>query len=222
MIEQEVPYLIGAAIAGEDGSCGRLESVVIDPIADVVTHVVVHSPHNHGAPRLVPVALLRPTEGSADGLHFHGTVADFFRLTIAEDSQFMPPPPGFTDYDQAMFWPYFAGESPPPTKAGVVTEEHLPAGEVDIRRGDPVHATDGEIGRVKGLVVTPTDRHLTHLLLQEGHLFGRKEVSIPLSAVTSMSNGVELSLTMQQVRDLPRWTISGSAYERVTQDPQRT
>ena len=49
-------------------------------------------------------------------------------------------------------------------------------------------------------------------LLQEGHLFGRKEVAIPISAVTQVdnnaveqvdNNGVRLNLTKQQVQDLP-------------------
>ena len=46
-----------------------------------------------------------------------------------------------------------------------------------------VHATDGEIGKVEGLVVEPAHGHVTHVLLQEGHLWGRKEVAIPIGAV---------------------------------------
>jgi hypothetical protein len=53
---------------------------------------------------------------------------------------------------------------------------------------------------------------VTHVLLQEGHLFGRREVAIPISAVTRVdsnaypqadSDGVQLNLTKQQARDLP-------------------
>ena len=42
-------------------------------------------------------------------------------------------------------------------------------------RGDPVHALDGEIGRVQGLLVDPDDHRVTHVLLEEGHLWGRKK-----------------------------------------------
>ena len=31
-----------------------------------------------------------------------------------------------------------------------VTYDRVPAGEMTVRRGEPIHATDGEIGRVQG------------------------------------------------------------------------
>jgi PRC-barrel domain len=72
-----------------------------------------------------------------------------------------------------------------------------------VRRGDRVHATDGAIGNVEGLVIDPRNHHVTHVLLQEGHLWGRKEVAIPISAVTGADDGIRLNLTRDQVRDLP-------------------
>jgi len=72
-----------------------------------------------------------------------------------------------------------------------------------VRRGEHVHATDGAIGRVQGLVIDPSDYHVTHVLLDEGHLWGKKEVAIPISAVTGVADGVRLNLTKDEVRDLP-------------------
>jgi len=83
-----------------------------------------------------------------------------------------------------------------------VVVDTVPLGEVAIRRGDPVHATDGDIGKVQGLVINPADRHVTHVLLQEGHLWGRKEVAIPISDVTGVDDGIQLNITKQQVEDL--------------------
>jgi hypothetical protein len=53
------------------------------------------------------------------------------------------------------------------------------------------------------LVVDPDDHHVTHVLLQEGHLWGRKEVAIPINAVTRVDSGIRLSITKQEVQDLP-------------------
>jgi hypothetical protein len=53
------------------------------------------------------------------------------------------------------------------------------------------------------LVVDPSDRHVTHVLLDEGHLWGEKRVAIPISAVAGVSDGVRLNLTRDEVRDLP-------------------
>ncbi len=49
----------------------------------------------------------------------------------------------------------------------------------------------------------PNDNRVTHVLLREGHLWGRKEVSIPIGAVTGVENGIRLSITKKQVEDLP-------------------
>ena len=79
-----------------------------------------------------------------------------------------------------LSWPYFGGNVSPP-----VTFDTVPLGEVAVRRGEQVHATDGPIGHVQGLVIDAGTHHVTHVLLQEGHLWGRKEVAIPISAVSS-------------------------------------
>jgi hypothetical protein len=44
---------------------------------------------------------------------------------------------------------------------------------------------------------------VTHVLLQEGHLWGAKEVAIPISVVASTSSGIRLKIARQEVQDLP-------------------
>jgi hypothetical protein len=85
----------------------------------------------------------------------------------------------------------------------VVVQDVVPLGEADVSRGEPVHALDGAIGRVEGLRVDPGDHRVTHVLLQEGHLRGRRDVVIPASAVTKVENGIWLNLTKEQVENLP-------------------
>jgi sporulation protein YlmC with PRC-barrel domain len=74
---------------------------------------------------------------------------------------------------------------------------------VDVHRGDHVQATDGHIGRVQGLVIDRRSGHVTHVLLQEGHLWGRREVAIPVSAVASTGDGIQLTITKHEVENLP-------------------
>jgi hypothetical protein len=75
--------------------------------------------------------------------------------------------------------------------------------EAQVGPGEHVHALDGEIGRVHGFLADPGNHHVTHVLLQEGHLWGRKEVAIPISAVTGVEEGIRLNLTRKQIKDLP-------------------
>jgi hypothetical protein len=85
-----------------------------------------------------------------------------------------------------------------------VSYDRVPEGEVQVRRAENVYAADGLIGRVQGLVVDPTDHHVTHVLLAEGHLFGERQVTIPVSAVKGSENYyLRLTLTKDQVGELP-------------------
>ncbi len=91
-----------------------------------------------------------------------------------------------------------------------IVQDVVPLGKADVDRGDPVHALDGEIGRVQGLLVDPDDHRVTHVLLEEGHLWGRKKVSIPVSAVTGVENGIRLSLTkgVSAETPMPRFAVT--------------
>jgi len=212
-------FTIGSDVACSDGECGQLRRVVVDPVARRLTHLVVDGKRGEetGAGRLVPVAM---ADATADGIALRCTSEEFERLEFAEETQFVSGARGDWDYDQdhLMSWPFYglgmagvrtdgsgAMANPvPPNDAQIVTYERVPSGEVQIRRGEPVHAVDGDIGRVQGLVVDAADQGVTHVLLDEGHLWGRKRVAIPIRAVTDVGpDGVALSLTKDDVRDLP-------------------
>jgi hypothetical protein len=91
----------------------------------------------------------------------------------------------------------------PPGMHITVWEYPVEPGEVRLRGGDPVYATDGEIGHTRGFLVDPGTYGVTHVLLDEGHLGGKKEVAIPMSAITALGGGVGLRLSIDQVRELP-------------------
>jgi sporulation protein YlmC with PRC-barrel domain len=76
-------------------------------------------------------------------------------------------------------------------------------GDTEVERHQSVHAVDGQIGQVEGFMVNPADEKVTHILLEEGHLWGRKQVAIPVSAVASVEDGIRLNITKRQVGDLP-------------------
>jgi sporulation protein YlmC with PRC-barrel domain len=208
-IEPLADFTIGQQVSCRDGGCGQLRRVVIDPVKKVVTHVVVEPDSRPGASHLVPVELV---DASANDLTLRCTVAEFDSLPHAEETQFLAGADGSWGYqqEQMMFLPYYglgggalgmgALRDAGPTAISV---DRVPAGEIEIRRGEQVHALDGGIGRVQGLVVDPSDYRFTHVLLDEGHLWGRKRVAIPFSAVTGVQDGVRLNLTKDQVRDLP-------------------
>ena len=213
----QTPFMIGAQVSCADGACGEVTRVVIDPVAREITHLVVEPAGRQGLGRLVPVDLADVTDS---GIRLRCTLADFEKLDPAEETQFVPGTRGYAAYgpEQVLSWPWLSlggtsgveGDSVPGVSE-TVTYDAVPVGEVEVRRGDRVHATDGEIGHVEGLVMDARNHHVTHVLLQEGHLWGRKEVAIPISAVTGADDGIRLSLTRGEVRDLPRTDIDHPA-----------
>jgi hypothetical protein len=208
-VAETTPFTIGAEVSCSDGACGVVRRVVVDPVARAVTHLVVEPKHRLDLAKLVPLDLVDASEGQ---VRLSCTTAEFEQLDDAEESQFIPGAGGVPAYgpDQALSWPYYGlgpgvggfGSEIGPME---VVYDTTPAGEVEVRRGEHVHATDGAIGRVQGLVVDQKSRHVTHVLLQEGHLWGKKEVAIPIGAVAKVDpdDGIRLSITKRQVQDLP-------------------
>ena len=62
---------------------------------------------------------------------------------------------------------------------------------------------DPAIGHIQGLVVDPHDHQVTHVLLQEGHLWGRKDVAIPIKAVSRVGDTIKLNISKHEVQELP-------------------
>jgi len=194
-------FTIGVGAACTDGPCGAVIRVVVDPVGRAVTHLVIEPRHREGLGRLVPLDLVE--SANSDQVKLRCTLEEFDRLEHAEETHFLPPGSMYNGYaaSQVFALPYYGlglGTISPP----IITDA-IPVGEVAVRRGEPVHATDGEIGRVQGLVIQPANHHVTHVLLQQGHIWGRKQVAIPIGAVTGIEHGIQLNMTKEEIQDLP-------------------
>jgi len=217
-------FAIGAEASATDGPVGKVTRVVVDPVAKALTHLVVEPGFRQGPSRLVPLDLVGG--GGAAEVRLSCTKAEFENLEPAEETKFVPRTTSFGSFGagDVLSWPYYGaggvgdldgiggaggmgtlGGSPVSRK---ITFDTVPVGEVGVRRGQPVLATDGAIGHVQGLVVHPDTGHVTHVLLQEGHLWGKKEVAIPISAVDTTVDGTQLTIAKQDVENLPPVNIS--------------
>jgi sporulation protein YlmC with PRC-barrel domain len=192
---EETEFTIGAQARCSDGLCGEVNRIVIDPATRAVTHLVIDPRHHHRMPgRLVPVDLVDSASGE---VRIRCTLAEFGNLEPAESAQLVEGIPSGL------------GPAGMPTPLGIphaveaTVEDVVPRGETELRPGERVHAVDGEIGEVQGFAVDPDDHRVTHVLLKEGHLWGRKKVAIPVSAISGLRNGVVLNITKKQVADLP-------------------
>ena len=194
-------------------SVGHCECVLINPFNDQVTHLVVKEDASPNIEYLVPVDLVAET--TQDTIRLHCTREElkkmdpFIKTTFVEEKL----PVNTLAYSSGLgigmapnfYWPYASFD-------GTITMpvEHLqvPPGELVVRRGTRVEATDGYVGKVDEFVVNPENGHITHLVMREGHLWGKKDVIIPLSAMgNTLKDTVFLNLDKQQVESLPTYPL---------------
>jgi sporulation protein YlmC with PRC-barrel domain len=202
-------FTIGADASCSDGPCGKLTRLIVDPGTQAVTHLVIEPKHRGERGRLVAIGLVDDPAGE---IKIRLTRAEFGKLDPAEETDLLPGDGGYDQiYNPALGtlggsarFPGLAMASfRPNDRATAAIHDSVPMGEVDVRRGEPVFATDGEIGKIRGLVIDPDSHHVTHVLLEEGHLWGRKEVAIPIGSITRVDDIIRLTISKQQVQDLP-------------------
>ena len=207
-------FVMGARVVCSDGYCGEVMRTVLDPAARTVTHLVVGHKHNKSQERLVPLDL---AEAQGGEIRLSCTLAQFGQLEPAEEVRLAEGVDYDGGYGSAAVQGYGdvggmgVGGSSSSMGIGMslghrqplLVEHSVPMGETEVERHEGVHASDGEIGKVEGFVVDQASHQVTHILLQEGHLWGRKEVAIPVSAVESVDAGIRLNITKKQVEALP-------------------
>jgi sporulation protein YlmC with PRC-barrel domain len=207
---------LGNPVRCADGAFGELVDVVIDPTQRRLTHLVVQPRHRDElVARLVPIELaehggaeereirLRCTAEEVEGL------AAVQELAYLELGQFpLEDERWDVGVTNVLAMPYY--EQAPGDPAGLyeasmlMSYDRIPKGEVEIRRGSDVESSDGHrLGEVDGFLVDG-DEHITHVVLERGHLWGRREITIPIGSVSRVdTDSVAVALTKDEVEALP-------------------
>jgi sporulation protein YlmC with PRC-barrel domain len=183
---------INAEVQCANGSCGRSTYVVLNPATRRVTHLVVREQHFPHAEHLVPVDWV--VETTPAHIRLRCTA-----MELVEAEPFIE-----MEYITVEMPPYAAGESLSPYRTVPLEHEQIPPGELALEPGARVQATDGRVGRVDELLVEPTSGRITHLVLREGHLWGQKDVTIPVAQIDRIEEDmVYLKLDKHAVAALP-------------------
>lgn len=197
----------------EDEEVGTLADLVVDPVAKRVTHLVVKAEHGVGSSHLVPIELVEPTE-QVGGIALTCSRAELEALPPVEEFTYLrlgevatKDPDWDVGVSDVLALPYYdsTGLAGPVEAVGDmgVVYDRVPKGEVELRRSSRVMAANGDyIGDVDGFLVD--EDHITHFVLERGHLWGRREVTVPIGAVASVkSDVVTLSLSKDEIGALP-------------------
>jgi hypothetical protein len=206
---------LGAPVDCSDGPFGKLADVVVDPEKRRVTHLVVEPSHRDGLARLVPVELARGDDASRR-ITLHRTAEELQQLPTVEDFAYLrdgelplEDPDWDVGIETVLVQPYYdslgyGGVAPDYNPYVGLVFDRIPKGEVEIRHGsEVVSADDHGLGRVDGFLVDG-EGTITHVVLERGHFFGRREVTIPIASVASVeTDSVMLELTKDEVARLP-------------------
>jgi sporulation protein YlmC with PRC-barrel domain len=203
----EIP--LHAQVECTDGICGRSEYVLIDPLTDQVTNLVVREAAFPNTEYLVPVEKISATIAGTIQLRCSKArlekMRPFVKTTFIEEQVPMMSPGYGGGVGTYYYMPFVTAEM-----IVQVPEDHLqiPLGELGVTRGTRVAATDGAVGHVDEFVVNPKNNRITHLVMREGHLWGQKDVIIPLSALgTTLNDTVFLKLDKHQIESLPTFQL---------------
>ena len=208
---KEIP--LDATVVCLDGEYGKSSHIIIEQNSQKVTHFVVKQSnllesHKH----LVPIEAV--VETTPESIHLSCTKEELAAMPPFTETQFLNPVTykyealkNFSDEAIANRSSYLMWSDTPLGSQDIfsmpIEKELIPEGEIAIHRGASIEATDGHIGRVEEFLVDSQDKHLTHLVLQEGHLWHKKELTLPMSAIAKMDEEyIYLKLDKEAVKAL--------------------
>jgi sporulation protein YlmC with PRC-barrel domain len=188
-------FHLNAHVECTDGRVGHLENIILNPKTEKITYLVVRGNDLQNRERIVPEKLVK--EATPDTVRLSIDKERFERMKDFIQEEYIPSNIMLYMADMAG---WDAG-----TPAGVFVEhEAVPAGGMLVHKGAKVFATDGHVGRVDDFLVEKRTGRITHLILLEGHLWGKRDVSIPVSRIDRYEDGdVYLNIDKTGVESLP-------------------
>lgn len=203
-----------AEVHCSDGPAGRSTYVIFDPTNHRMTHLVVQTNRPPFDEHLVPVDKVA------------GTTNDLIRLKCTRKDLYAMEPFECEQYIRTRLPEYLTTQSVMPVSGMVISRQvdtfvpvkisNIPPGEMAVKRGAQVVATDGPVGQVDELLINSNNMQVTHLVILERHLLEQREITIPVTQIDCVyDNKVYLKLDRQSVEQLPTTPI-----QRWPQDEQ--
>ena len=209
----------GAHVESAEGKdLGRLNSIVVDPRDNEVTHIVVNAgPHfpepGFGAPELINVPIDEMADAGEDKVVLGCSRDEFRNLPPYVDRDFTPAPSGAQDAGRAdpahrlwntgvaiaaSFASLLTGIAVPAETVRKASFEREILNDAPVWRQEP-HTHIGDVERV--LVEEETDE-IKELVIRRGGLF-HEDVVLPMEYVTEIQDGVvHVQITDEELRGL--------------------
>jgi uncharacterized membrane protein/sporulation protein YlmC with PRC-barrel domain len=205
---------LNAKVICQDGLAGKSTHLVVNPATGQITYVVVQREDDHEY--VVPVD--KVTDTGVKRIVLNCSIEELKQFTPYEEVHYVHN--DSKTYENAdLVLPYSV---PMATDFIELDESNIPADQVAINRGTGVEATDGWVGNVDEFIVSPKSGKITHLVLREGHFWGKKTITLPLTTVDRVfDDTVYLKIDKATLKELPTvpvrrtWGFSDAEIELV-------
>lgn len=187
---------------------GMIDRIVVDPISNNVTHVIVRKGLFFTEDRIIPMEAFIMAED--DEIRLVASVKELEDFPLYEENHFVISR-GYTgtpylDWSMSPLFFYPPIPEPAPTTDQVVnTDQNLPPSSAVIDEGTPVISLDDEdIGNVEQ-VITDDHGEITHIVISKGLIF-QTERLVPVGWVRKISdNKIRLYVRKETVEHLPEY-----------------
>ena len=193
---------IEADVNCADGPGGRSTYVVISPLTQQLTHVVVKEHRYPYAQRLVSVDDV--LDSTPTSIQLRCTCDALSKLQRFIESEYLEGIVSFRGCarEAHVLWPYTASE------LTLAEHKQAPPSELALHRGTAIYGTDGRVGKVDEFVIEPETKQITYMVLAEGHVWGQKDVTIPVSEIEHIEDeAIYLKLDKLAIGQLPPLTM---------------
>ena len=209
---------IGADVYCNDGRCGKLSRVVIDPRSERVTDLVVEKGFLQKEDRVIPVSAIDTATGSEIRLDIDAETYEKFAQYDEESVRL--PASGYRGaqyeatevlYSVQGYGSYGSITLSRPT---VPTVEHtihegVPTRLEVLSSGTPVRNAHGELGDVDHLLINRDTNWITHVIVKTNDLFSDYPI-VPIGDIDNIDEeGVYLEMSEEELGAYPRYKPRG-------------
>jgi hypothetical protein len=195
---------LDVAVHCMDGFGGHSTHVTVNPITQIVSHIVVAETKAPHLKRLVPISWVNMTTLDLIVLNCNrDQLAQMERFVMTEFIRLE------TTDRYSVGYPYL----PPaleykPQKTVCIEVENIPIEAVAVRQGARIEACDGPIGVLEAVQIDPTDGRITHVRLRIGPIWEYREVTVSAAEIQRIEERtIHLKLTKAAVTDLAAVTV---------------
>jgi uncharacterized protein YrrD len=210
----------GAEVYTSTGNkVGNIDRVVMNPVTDEVTHLVVRKGFLFPDDRVISTDLIDSATEDRVALQDVEDIEElpafeqihYIRADQVQSNTTLPPtgyvPPYYWYPNPGMTWwgsmRYPVYPAPP-----YVTriERNIPGGTVPLREGAKVITSDDEVvGDIESIFVDPTQDRATHIEISQGLFFKERKV-VPTSWITNvLEDEVHMGVSSGLIESLPEY-----------------